>query len=45
MKETLKMKGPDTPQGTIALLIVYIIIVVALWSNVYLTMLSRGVTQ
>lgn len=39
------MKGPDTPQGTVALLIVYIVIVVALWSNVYLTMLSRGVTQ
>jgi hypothetical protein len=39
------MKGPDTPQGTIALLLVYIVIVVALWSNVYFTMLSRGVTQ
>jgi hypothetical protein len=39
------MKGPDTPQGTIALLLVYIVIVVALWSNVYLTMLSRGAVQ
>lgn len=39
------MKGPDTPQGTIALMAVYIVIVVALWSNVYFTMLSRGVTQ
>jgi hypothetical protein len=39
------MKGPDTPQGTIALLLVYLVIVVALWSNVYFTMLSRGVTQ
>jgi hypothetical protein len=39
------MKGPDTPQGTIALMLVYIVIVVALWTNVYMTMLSRGVTQ
>jgi hypothetical protein len=39
------MKGPDTPQGTIALLLVYFVIIVALWSNVYLTMISRGATQ
>lgn len=39
------MKGPKTPQGTIALLLVYAVIVIALWSNVYFTMLSRGVTQ
>jgi hypothetical protein len=39
------MKGPDTPQGTIALLLVYAIIVIALWSNVYLTMISRGAAQ
>lgn len=38
-------KGPDTPQGTIALLLVYLVIVVTLWGSVYLTMLSRGVTQ
>ena len=39
------MKGPDTPQGTIALILVYAVIIIALWSNVYLTMISRGVTQ
>jgi hypothetical protein len=39
------MKGPDTPQGTIALMLVYIVILIALWSNVYFTMISRGVTQ
>ncbi len=39
------MKGPDTPQGTIALLLVYLVIIVALWTNVYMTMISRGVTQ
>ena len=39
------MKGPDTPQGTIALMLVYLVILVALWSNVYFTMISRGVNQ
>jgi hypothetical protein len=38
-------KGPDTPQGTIALLLVYALIIALLWGNVYLTMLARGVTQ
>jgi hypothetical protein len=39
------MKEPDTPQGTIALLLVYVVIIVALWGSAYLTMLSRGATQ
>ena len=39
------MKGPDTPKGTIALLLVYAAIIVFLWGNAYFTMLSRGVTQ
>ena len=39
------MKGPDTPQGTIALLAVYVLIIIALWTSVYLTMLSRGIAQ
>jgi hypothetical protein len=38
-------KEPDTPHGTIALLLVYALIIIFLWSNVYFTMLSRGVTQ
>jgi hypothetical protein len=38
-------KEPDTPQGTIALLAVYLLIILLLWGNVYLTMLSRGITQ
>ena len=38
-------KGPDVPQGTIALLAVYLLIILLLWGNVYFTMLSRGVTQ
>jgi hypothetical protein len=45
MQEILNMKQPDTPQGTIALMIVFGLLVVALWGNAYLTMLSRGVTQ
>jgi hypothetical protein len=39
------MKEPDTPQGTLALLLVYALIVIALWGSAYLTMLSRGTTQ
>lgn len=33
-----------TPSGTIALMIVFIILLVALWGSAYLTMLSRGAT-
>ncbi|MEZ4637061.1 MAG: cytochrome c oxidase subunit 2A [Caldilineaceae bacterium] len=39
------MKDPDTPKGAIALMIVYAIMILVLWSNVYLTLLSRGATQ
>jgi hypothetical protein len=39
------VKEPTTPQGTMALLAVYLVIVIALWANTYFTMLSRGVTQ
>jgi len=41
----LCMQGPDTPKGTIALLLVYALLIIFLWGNAYLTMLSRGVTQ
>jgi hypothetical protein len=44
-KEEDAMKDPDTPKGAIALMIVYAVIILALWSNVYLTLLSRGATQ
>lgn len=39
------MKDPDTPKGTIALLLVYAFIIIFLWGNAYFTMLSRGMTQ
>jgi hypothetical protein len=42
-KETVK--DPDTPKGTIALMLLYMLIIVALWGNAYATMLSRGVVQ
>ena len=32
------------PQGTVILMIVFIILLVALWGSAYLTMLSRGGT-
>ena len=34
-----------TPQGTIALMVIFVIPIIALWGSAYLTMLSRGVTQ
>ncbi len=34
-----------TPQGTIAILVIYVILIVALWGSAYLTLLSRGATQ
>jgi hypothetical protein len=38
-------REPDTPRGTIALLLVYVLVILYLWGSVYFTMLSRGVTQ
>ncbi len=40
------MSGPERfkPTGTIALLVVYMIILLALWANVFFTLISRGVT-
>jgi hypothetical protein len=39
------MKDPEAPKGTFALLAVYFVVIVSMWSFAYLTMLSRGVTQ
>jgi len=39
------MKEPRTPMGTVVLMAVFVVMIVALWSNVYFTVLSRGVTQ
>ncbi len=39
------MKDPDTPKGAIALMALYILLLVALWANVYFTILARGATQ
>lgn len=38
-------KKYKVPQGTIAILIIYILLIIALWGSAYLTLLSRGVTQ
>lgn len=32
------------PQGTVAIIIIYILLIIALWGSAYLTMLSRGAT-
>jgi hypothetical protein len=36
---------PDAPKGALALTLLYLITIIVLWSWVYLTLLSRGVTQ
>jgi hypothetical protein len=37
--------GYQAPQGTMALLLVYLVLIIAGWAGVYLTMLSRGVVR
>ncbi len=34
-----------TPQGTIALMVIFIILIIALWGSAYLTLLSRGMNN
>lgn len=34
----------QSPQGTIVLMIVLVVLLVALWGSAYLTMLARGAT-
>jgi len=33
------------PQGTLALLFVYMVLIILSWGGIYLVMLSRGATQ
>ena len=40
----MKRNQPKTPQGTIILMIVFIVLLIALWGSAYLTMLARGGT-
>jgi len=37
-------KKYKAPQGTVAIMIIFIILIIALWGSAYLTLLSRGVT-
>jgi len=39
------MKQYQTPQGAVALLILYVLLIAVLWGSAYATLLSRGVTQ
>ena len=39
------MKDPDTPKGALALMALYLLLLLALWGNVYFTILARGATQ
>ena len=35
-------KEPDTPQGTIVLISIFLVMTLVLWFNAYFTVLSRG---
>lgn len=41
MNEKNKYK---TPQGTVAIMVIFVITMIALWGSAYLTLLSRGIT-
>jgi hypothetical protein len=36
--------SPQTPQGTIVLMIVFFVLLIALWGSTYLTLMARGGT-
>ncbi|MBK8988977.1 MAG: cytochrome c oxidase subunit 2A [Chloroflexi bacterium] len=40
----MEKKKYKAPQGTMAIMIIFIILIIALWGSAYLTLLSRGVT-
>jgi len=35
-------KRYKTPQGTVVIMIIFILLIIALWGSVYLTLLARG---
>ena len=41
MKDKDKYK---TPQGTIVLMVIFILLIIVLWGSAYLTLLARGAT-
>lgn len=41
MKRDNKHKAP---QGTVAIMIIFVVVLIALWGSAYLTLLSRGIT-
>lgn len=40
----MEKKKYKAPQGTVAIMVIFIILIIALWGSAYLTLLSRGVT-
>ncbi len=39
------MKEVKTPQGTIVIMLIYLVIILALWGSAYFTVVMRGATQ
>lgn len=42
---SVNRKDPQTPMGTVILIIVFFFLTLGLWFNAYFLMLSRGVSQ
>lgn len=37
-------KKYKAPQGTVAIMIIFVLLIIALWGSAYLTLLARGMT-
>ena len=40
-----KKKKYKAPQGTVAVIAIYVLLIVILWGSAYLTLLARGIVQ
>jgi hypothetical protein len=41
----MEKKDYKAPQGTFAMMLIFLLLIVLLWGNAFLQLLSRGVTQ
>lgn len=44
MKKSNTQKEAHTPQGTIVIMIIFVLLIITLWGSVFLTLLARGGT-
>ena len=43
-KQNKKQDEYKTPQGTMVLMVIFVLLIITLWGTVYLTLLARGAT-